>query len=457
MQHETIHSPRPDVRVGSCVHAATTDGARRGVSESRRRGSAYILVLGISLIVTVVGYSALTLARLDAGALAMETQAQEAQVIAQDGVEYVLNRFSRVKWWLDYTSGVESSSIQVGNGSFTFKVVDELDGNLSNNSFEPVRLYVYARVGRAVRCLSVLLQGANPLDVLHSTLYSASGLTVAGGVLTSVGGPVTTNGTLTNNATIVGSAECLVATGSGTTSNGVTILALPKPSPSATVFNMYRSWATTIPFVNIDSGSGNLMAPVLSASVNPTGGATNPNGIYYISVPANLTLSIQVPRIKGTLVIDCGDRAFVRLDQCAMNWEPHVPSYPILLIRHATTNACNDLLYPPDQTISESYYGESLNPRGTPYNDVEDSDVDDAYPSVLNGLIHVITPALSSVKVALQGNTVLNGSVLADCAVQTRGARMTWNGAIYDTPPIGYSVGPEVQVVPGTWRWETIP
>lgn len=433
---------------------------RRPLTRARRlgparRGSVYILVLGMSMIVSVVGFSVLTLARLDSRALAMETQAQEAQVLAQDGVEYAINHFTLVKWWLDYTSGVESSPVALGGGSFTFKLVDELDGNLANNTFEPVRLYVYGRVGRATRCLSVLLQGTTPLDVLRRTVHSAAGLTVPSSVLTSVGAAVSTGGTLTNNGSIVGAAECLLSAGSGTVSGGVTILALGLQSPSASVFDMYRSWSTTIRWADLDSGQ--LIAPLLSSTVNPTGGATNARGIYSISVPANNILSLQVSRIKGTLVVDCASGSFVRLDQSAVNWEPHSSCYPILIIRHATTAAANDLLCPPNQTIAESSVGANLNPEGTPYQQVADRDTDDTYPSTLSGLIHVITPALSAGKVMVQGGSVFYGTLLADCTVQVTGGRFVWNGALYDSPPIGYSVGPELQVVPGSWRREVIP
>ncbi|MBC7771572.1 MAG: hypothetical protein H7210_03670 [Pyrinomonadaceae bacterium] len=423
-----------------------------------RRGSIYILVLGMSMIVSVVGFSVLTLARLDARALAMETRANEAQILAQGGVEYCMNYFSLIKWQLDLTSDVESAPIALGGGSFTYKVVDELDGDLSNNTFEPARLYVYGRAGRAVKCLSVLIQPSTPLNVLRSTLHCGGALTtMASSVLSSVSGPVSTNGTLTNNGTIVGAAECLLSLGGGTVSGGVSILALAKNMPSSAVFAMYKSWSTTLNYANIDGGSGNLIAPLISAEVNPTGGATNPKGIYYVSVPANGMFSVQVSRIKGTLLIDCASGAWVRMDQAAINWEPHSQSYPILIIRHATTSTVNDLLYPVNQTILESDVGANLNPVGTPYQDVQDNDMSDSYPSVLSGLIHVITPALAGTKVILRSNLTMYGTLLADCAVQATGANLVWDGGNYDTPPIGYTSGFEAQIVPGTWRWEAVP
>jgi hypothetical protein len=263
---------------------------------------------------------------------------------------------------------------------------------------------------------------------------------------------------LTVTGTIAGKAEAASKSGTGSVKGGLTILSGAKPMPATSVFDAYVRMATVIPYPSSGSGtSGTLSYPLLSAAVNPAG-AANAKGIYYISVPSTKALTIQTSRIRGTLLIDCADRATVILTSMIC-WDPELPELPILMIRHTGTGTANDTISPPAGTITEVL--DNLNPPSTPYNGNSNilPLVTDSYPSQLNGLIHVISPggATGVSQVNIGGGASIKGMVIVDGNVTATDAIVQHDDNLYANPPIGYTTGPVMIPIPGTWRWEVLP
>ena len=124
-----------------------------------RRGSSYVALLGVSMIVTVIGLSALTAARIRRRAAEGTNDAAEACLYAQSAVDLALFWIgSDLFWRYRYASDAWTQERAIGRGTFSFKLVDELDGSLTNDPEHPVRLHAKATVGDAVRIYSVLLQ-----------------------------------------------------------------------------------------------------------------------------------------------------------------------------------------------------------------------------------------------------------------------------------------------------------
>jgi hypothetical protein len=88
----------------------------------------------------------------------------DAELLALSAVEHsaaTINTDS--SWRTKYTSGAKITPVPMGRGSFTWKLVDESDDNLSSGGLQPVRVWGVGTVGEASRCYSVVLApgGAN--------------------------------------------------------------------------------------------------------------------------------------------------------------------------------------------------------------------------------------------------------------------------------------------------------
>lgn len=407
-----------------------------------RRGTIYVVVMGVAATVSLIGMSGLMVARLQLRRAAEANAWTEAGDLALAGIELGIARISaNATWRTTYTNNTETAPISMGSGTFTFKLVDAAlgitggDGNLNNNAYDPVRLHGIGRVGNTVRAYSVQLIGDVPLDILRTTVATKGYLNVTVPV-TAAGGPLSTNGLYTRGDTTTGNVEAGSVTGAGTIYGGLASPSAAKAMPDPTVFDAYRRLATTIPF----GGGGNwtMSAPLLSANVNPFSATTNPNGIYYINASGPVTLNIT--HIKGTLVIDCQDGVTIQINS-AMYWEPHTTDLPILLIRHLTTSKAQDSISPLSGTVTEG---------GT------------TYPSELRGLVHVIgaTGAPSGNLVANLGNSsTIRGTLIVDqdAIVRFQSGTFKWDANLYLNPPVGYSTGPTVKIVTGSMRWEPAP
>lgn len=65
----------------------------------RRRGSTYVMVLGVAVILTVIGLSSLTVARINTRAAVQANDWGEAQALAFSGAEYALAKISSTAGW----------------------------------------------------------------------------------------------------------------------------------------------------------------------------------------------------------------------------------------------------------------------------------------------------------------------------------------------------------------------
>lgn len=123
-----------------------------------RRGSVYLAVLGAAAIVAVLGLSAIVVARIQLRVANAQTESVRAKVTAQSMLEVVILRVSALaNWRTTHTNNVWSTVETIGDCSFKYKFVDEIDGNLANDATQNVRLHVWGQSGPAVRIQSVCL------------------------------------------------------------------------------------------------------------------------------------------------------------------------------------------------------------------------------------------------------------------------------------------------------------
>ena len=426
------------------------------VGRRRRAGAAYLLVLSAGMLLSVIGFGILSSSRSATRSAGQAADLDEAAALAEAGVEWGMAAVAaNTNWRTTYASGVEAAAKAVGRGTLTFKLVDEVDGNLSNNASDAVRLYGVGRVGSATRLYSVQLAGTGAvLDVLKAAVHSAGNLSVSDNQ-TPTGGPLSCNGTLTvaSGKTVTGDAEAKAFAGSGTVTGTKTTLSADKAMPAATAFDSYKLLATTIPFPS----GGTVTKKVLSPNVNTVGAAAglNANGVYYIRVPSTGTLTISASRLVSTLVVEL-DPGGKFATSGAFAWDPPRPDYPTLIVKGGTGSTVT--LAGSSGLLYEAANSTNFNPAGMAYpyaTGTPDTDTTDSYPAEFHGLVHVIGSAVAT---TVNNYFSLKGSLVTEGATSVGlGVKLVADPALASSPPAGYTASGQMTPAAGSWRWDKVP
>jgi hypothetical protein len=372
----------------------------------------------------------------------------EAGLLAASGIEHALATLNANPAWRNvYVNNTPVPEIAAGRGTLSWKLVDEIDGNLANDPSQKSRLYGIGRVGQAMRLYSVQLPGSFSVDAFRTAVASNKDITSTTG-LTLTAGPLYTSGKFTSGTVTNGNIEA------GTIANGATIsgtVTTPAPSrtmPPASAFDVYYALATDIPYNNLPSGQ--FSRKLLSATSNPYS-ATNAQGIYKIDVRPATTVTITNSRLVATLVITLG--AGSRLNVTSPNLWQAPGNYPILIIKGDSTATV--AITGSTSNLMEAVAATNFNPPGTPYLGQTDSDMSDSYPNKLSGFIHIIG---ASVSTTIQGTTIdhtvfSEGPIAFNIAAST----ISVDSSLFSSPPMGYSMSSLYIPIDGTWRWEVLP
>lgn len=166
---------------------------------------------------------------------------------------------------------------------------------------------------------------------------------------------------------------------------------------------------------------------------------TNGQGIYVLDC-AGIDITISTTRIVGTLVLlNPGPNSQIHT---AVNWEPAVVNYPALLVSGGMAIRFQA------GTFQETSLSGSLNPPGTPYNGVEDTDTDDTYPSVIKGLVYVSGAlTIPAQDPAFDGVLLAGVGLTADAILN-----LTYQPIFLNNPPPGFSAPVQMIVSPGSWK-----
>jgi hypothetical protein len=411
----------------------------RNVSEHRRPGTMYVAVMGCSLIVTVLGVSAVMLTRVETLAAKGTADLAAARSLAQAAVDLGFRTISTdATWRTSKSPGAWRASQAAGDGTVSLSVTDPVDAVFSDANWEPVTLTGTGVIRQARYLLeaTAVAQPA-PLPALNTCLHTSGKITVS--LLKNVtlsGAPLSMNGSINGPGTVTGNVQ---AGSTGTPPIIVGTSTVPSPAkemPDAGVFAMYKSMATTI------TGVSEIDRQVLSATRNPWGTA-NPDGVYFID--AALDFRIRRSRIQGTLLIKCAAGAKVLLDDTALV-ESFRADYPTLIIDGPLEIALSS------GTISEATDGVNLNPATSPYLGSSDIDTSDSYPNELRGLIHVLGTVTFSRSSTVRGVIIAQGNVSIDAAPQ-----LIHTPALYARPPMGYVTYSSMQMAYGSWRHTVSP
>lgn len=188
---------------------------------------------------------------------------------------------------------------------------------------------------------------------------------------------------------------------------------------------------------------------VLSPACNPFGaGTTNARGIYVIDCK-KAPISIKNSRIVGTLVLLNYDDTN-SLIHGSMSWQPAVASADPAVANQPILVANKKMNFGTSAAdLNEGLVNLNLNPLGTPYGSVQDSDKDDVVPSHLDGLIYV------NGNVTVTGSLRLHGVMVSAGTATFTGADVAVNYDPlyywYNAPP-GFEDAPVPELVPGSLR-----
>ena len=422
-------------------------------AQYRRRGSMYLMVLGTSMAVTIIGLSALMVVRIQRYWAEGSNDLIQARLYAQSAIDIGLHRINEDPDWRNtYPSGVWEADRPIGNGTYTLEGVDPDDDNLKDDDADPVVLTGIGAQGearyklqvtlvsetRALTCLEVAFNTGGDLALDDATV-NCNQIVSSNGSVTGVAASQI-NGNLEAYGTVIG------VTVSGSTTTGITKRAMPDAN---TVYDHYIDIANGTPIdintIPDDHGVYTISGVVVSPMSNPFGaGTTNPKGIYIIDVKGS-SLAIEDSRIVGTLVILNGSPTCSYV-QGTVNWEPAVSNYPALLVQGPLC-LYMDGTVPLDEDDADT----SFNPEGTPYGDPGnwDSDTDDTYPSIITGVVY----AESRLDVA--SSPVVDGVVVvgdnANVAPFTV-LDLTFDRTYLDNPPPGFTDSAGMVIAEGSWK-----
>jgi len=408
-----------------------------------RRGSVYVAVLGVAMILGIIGLASMQIARIELRAGVASDEMARAALTAQSAVEFALGRVETdPNWRTTYTHGVEepaNSWISLdATGDFKFVFLDS-DGDLADDPNDGVTVRGIGRAGGATSVATVQLEPAGSgLTSLKVALHAAGNVDFNGGTFNN-DQILSSNNNVHKYSGVVNSDVEAVNNITGSINGFTTTGVAPRDMPDvSTVFDYYLANGTWIDLNDIPGAK--IEKDLLSAANNPYGpGTTNPQGIYVIDCLGN-DITIVDARLEATLVLlNAGSGSKIDND---IHWEPAIANFPTLMVQGDL-----EMQWHGEHQLSESKAGVNFNPPGTPYQGVTDTDTSDNYQGVIKGLIYVTGNLTITHQCVLEGTVVVGG--MTDIQ---KDVSLTYRATFFNNPPPGFRAGSAMSLVPGTWK-----
>jgi len=417
-----------------------------GAYKHRRRGSVYMIVLAISMLVTVIGIASLFAVRVQRRSAQIINDCAEARLYARSAVQLGLLHVQDSNWRNTYSNGVWQSDISIGSGTCTVEGIDP-DGVLNNSDMDPLVLIGTGQKGSARQKTQVsLVAEVRALSCLGSVLHAGEDmcLDASGDTINATGAAVSCNDQVSNYGTINGDLEAGSLIGDAP-SGTLTVPAPAKEMPdSNTVFDWYvaNGSAIDVSSLNFSDPFYYLEDVLLSPASNPYGMA-DADGIYVIDCQGQ-NVVVRNCRIVGTLVL-LNAGASSKLSE-SLNWEPAVSNYPSVLIQGSV-----EMSFDSTATLDEGPV--NFNPANTPYpydgSGRSDKDTRDSYPVRITGLIYA-----SGEIVAVGRTQTYEGAVIAGADLMSLSnsvMNLTYDSTFFSNPPPGFQSS-RMAISPGSWE-----
>lgn len=425
---------------------AELDAARRATAPAAmrcaaRRGTVYLIVLVSVAVVVATSLAGMMVVRTRQRATDAAADAVQARAAARSAVELGVHMVQASANWRDNLEpgGDWITNLALGRATVSTTATDPVDGDITNSDEDPLDLVGVAQVGQARHKVGVRLQPTfEPLDCLSAAICAKSSISLPSGSSISADAPVVTNASFAATSATVRTDVEAVGTITGSAYYGTrTPSASARTIPGTSIFDDYVARGTAIPFASLPSGK--IEKCVLSANSNPFTGVLNKDGIYVVDCKGQ-KIEISTCRIVGTLVVlDPRSDSIITSEVLI---EPARAGGASLLVRGAIAVDISTNM------LTEASVDQSLNPPGTPYAGVEDTDLSDEYPQSIGGLVFV------SDDLTIQSSTVFYGSVIVGDVFQISGSRtvtLTYDAAVLSSPPTGFGTPGPMVVDASTW------
>ena len=475
-----------------------------------RRGSIYILVLGMALLVAVLGAAAILTSRLRARSLSAGSDATAAQLYAQSAIalgRYAISADSNwrsttshptTRWASSQPVGGPPSSVTstttttpnvglnvsllgiglgVGGGSsstttttfapnantgwFTLDVTD-LSGNQvsATDTSQPILMTATGAKGRSRHKVQVQLNpDLKPLTCLGvaadcggtATLTS---LTITGSTTVSTNASMTLtlctlNSTKFEAVNTVSPLSCTPT--SPPITNGIAARTLPVAASFNSNFAYYLNNGAKIDWSQVPNSGGikTLSRVLISPLTNPYPVAGQPATNaqgIYVLDCNGQSLTISNCRIVGTLVLTNTSLSGPTISGSQV-WEPAVANYPTLIVQ-------GNLAFQPTTTALTETGGTNVNfnPAGVPYpysSANADADTSDSYTSQQVGIIYCSGNLTTSQHPNVKGVLCASGTWTNS---MTATIDLVYDNSYYLNPPPGFTTGSKMLPVSGTWK-----
>lgn len=131
---------------------------RRQQQRRRSRGTALVLVLGVTTLLVTLGITAIQIARGTLKQNALEKDEAEARIAAKYTLDYVHKMLDGdTTWRVDAMDGSWSLFTQIDDTLIFYSYIDEIDGDISNDPAQPFMLYTVAITDHSKRVYRVEL------------------------------------------------------------------------------------------------------------------------------------------------------------------------------------------------------------------------------------------------------------------------------------------------------------
>jgi hypothetical protein len=370
-----------------------------------------------ALIVGLLGLAGLTLVRLERRHSQSAVRLVEAKRLAQAAVDLALHELDNDSNWR--TNNRHDAAVpprRCGGGTISWRILDPLDGDLSNAKDDPIRIEATGRVGTAAWVHGVDVKVSLETPLSHP-LHVDDDLAIDDDAqLTASLAAVSTNEDLDVDGVLVGDAECELLEGRGTVTGRVTEDAPEKPKPNWMLYYAYQLGAMRLPFL------GDIEGELLTPLHNTYSGTVHSSGLYFIDPSGALV--IKGSRIHGTLIVDgdviCDDSIFM---------QNHRSDHPVLIVNGDLTLRYNSA----GKELSESEWGVNFNPPGAAFDSETDGDQSDNFPNEIRGLIWVRDDLL------MERTARTQGVILVDDEAEIRGMNhVLHDPSIASHPPHGF-------------------
>ncbi len=303
----------------------------------KHRGSIYVVLLGMSMLVGVIGLAAMLAGRVQVHAGAAAANFSVARLCARAGLEMAMYRIQNdANWRTDYGNGAWLTNISLGQGMYSVSASDPITGDVTVASNHPVLLTSTGMMGAASYSMQTQVLVNQPaISCANVNMCGGGGISVSKSTLNS-NQTVTSNSSFSadNKSTISASAQAIGSFGGGAAYSQpqqsiTTALTLPDTTH---VFDYYNANGTAISYTSLYQSNNTQIVTNPSFESNVSG--------WYVLSPSSSSAKLSQSNAQKQ------DGTFSML-MSGRNGSGDVPAQdlPVLSIRNGDTYAIQVPVY----------------------------------------------------------------------------------------------------------------